>query len=404
MNCGLLGRHLTHSYSPQIHNLLCDYNYGLFEIEPEDLAEFLTERNFDGINVTIPYKKAVIPYCDALSPQAKMLGSVNTIMKTADGRLIGHNTDYFGFSYLLAQSNLSVAGKKVLILGNGGAAATVNAVLQEKRAEVVIISRSGENHYNNLHLHKDAALIVNATPVGMYPNNGYSPLDISLFSNLECVLDLIYNPARTKLLLDAEKRDLITANGLTMLVAQAKESAEWFSGNKIADSRIEEIYSVLQKQMENIILIGMPGCGKSTVGALLAKKAGRTFVDADAVIAEKAGRSISQIFADGGEAAFRKIETEVLGDICKGSGLVIATGGGCVTRTENYPLLHQNGRIIWLKRDISALATDGRPLSQASKLEEMYQKREPLYSAFADCVINNNLTPEDAADKILGGF
>lgn len=404
MNCGLLGRHLTHSYSPQIHNLLCDYTYSLFEIEPEDLAEFLTERNFDGINVTIPYKKAVIPYCDALSPQAKMLGSVNTIVKTADGRLIGHNTDYFGFSYLLAQSNLSVAGKKVLILGNGGAAATVKAVLQEKRAEVVIISRSGENHYNNLHLHKDAALIVNATPVGMYPNNGYSPLDISLFSNLEGVLDLIYNPARTKLLLDAEKRDLITANGLTMLVAQAKESAEWFSGNKIADSRIEEIYSVLQKQMENIILIGMPGCGKSTVGALLAKKAGRTFVDADAVIAEKAGRSIPQIFADGGEAAFRKIETEVLGDIGKGSGLVIATGGGCVTRAENYPLLHQNGRIIWLKRDISALATDGRPLSQASKLEEMYQKREPLYSAFADCIINNNHTPEDAADKILGGF
>ena len=179
MNCGLLGRHLTHSYSPQIHNLLCDYTYSLFEIEPEDLAEFLTERNFDGINVTIPYKKAVIPYCDALSPQAKMLGSVNTIVKTADGRLIGHNTDYFGFSYLIAQSNLSVAGKKVLILGNGGAAATVKAVLQEKRAEVVIISRSGENHYNNLHLHKDAALIVNATPVGMYPNNGYSPLDIS---------------------------------------------------------------------------------------------------------------------------------------------------------------------------------------------------------------------------------
>ena len=404
MSCGLLGRHLTHSYSPQIHSLLCDYTYDLFEIEPEDLAGFLAERNFDGINVTIPYKKAVIPYCDALSPQAKMLGSVNTIVKTADGRLIGHNTDYFGFSYLLSQSNFSVAGKKVLILGNGGAAATVKAALQEQNAKVVIISRTGENHYNNLHLHEDAALIVNATPVGMYPNNGNSPLDISQFYNLEGVLDLIYNPARTKLLLDAEKRNLITANGLTMLVAQAKESAEWFSGNKISDSRIEEIYSKLQKQMENIILIGMPGCGKSTVGALLAKNTGRTFVDADAVIAEKAGRSIPQIFADGGEAAFRKIETEVLSDICKGSGLVIATGGGCVTRAENYPLLHQNGRIIWLKRDISFLPTDGRPLSQANKLEEMYQKREPLYSAFADHVVDNNCAAEDAVDKILGGF
>lgn len=404
MNCGLLGHHLTHSYSPQIHSHLGEYNYQLFDIAPEGLEVFLQSRDFDGINVTIPYKKAVIPYCDALSPQAQQLGAVNTIVKAKDGRLIGHNTDYFGFSFLLAETKLSVAGKKVLILGSGGAAATVQAVLQAQNAETVIISRSGENNYQNLHLHWDTTLIVNATPVGMYPENGMSPVDLSVFPRLEGVLDVIYNPARTKLLLDAEARGIVAANGLSMLVAQAKESAEWFTGTKIPDSKIDEIYSLLQKQMENIILIGMPGCGKSTVGALLAQRTDRLFLDADAAIEEKANMSIPEIFEEHGEAGFRELESAVLGEICKGSGLVIATGGGCVTRPENYPLLHQNGRIIWLKRDISALPTDGRPLSQTQSLAEMYQTRAPLYSAFADRIIENNAAPEDAANRILGGL
>ena len=404
MNCGLLGRHLTHSYSPQIHSHLGSYGYDLFQVEPEDLEAFFQKSAFDGINITIPYKKTAISYCDELSPQAQTLGAVNTIVKTDAGRLIGHNTDYFGFYSLLRKSTLSVSGKKVLVLGSGGAAVTVGAVLRQENAKVVIISRSGENNYQNLHLHTDASVIINATPVGMYPNNGVTPIDLSLFPKLEGVVDLIYNPARTKLLLDAENRGIVAENGLWMLVAQAKESAEWFTGKQIPDSKIAEIYKLLQKQMENIVLIGMPGCGKSTVGNLLAEKTGRKFVDADTAIAEKADISIPEIFANGGEAAFRELETAVLAEICKGSGLVIATGGGCVTRAENYPLLHQNGTIIWIKRDISSLPTDGRPLSQSNDLSQMYQKRAPLYANFADITVENDESVEETANRILGGL
>lgn len=404
MNCGLLGRHLTHSYSPKIHSFLGEYPYSLFQIEPENLDSFLKDKKFDGINVTIPYKKAVLSYCDTLSPQAQRLGSVNTIVKANDGHLIGHNTDYFGFISLLNKSGLSVKGKKVLILGSGGASATVDAVLQEKGAKVIVISRSGVNNYENLHLHKDTSVIVNATPVGMYPDNGVSPIDLTLFPELEGVVDLIYNPARTKLLLDAENRGIIAENGLWMLVAQAKESAEWFTGAKIPDSKISEIYETLKLQMENIILVGMPGCGKSTIGALLAEKLGRTYIDADAAIVAKAGISIPEIFATSGEVAFRQLETAVLSEICKKSGLVIATGGGCVTKEENYPLLHQNGKIVWLQRDISALATDDRPLSQQNNLEEMYNTRAPLYQSFADLTVENDTSAESAVERILGGL
>lgn len=404
MNCGLLGRHLTHSYSPQIHSHLGTYPYDIFQVEPDDLGSFFKKGSFNGINVTIPYKKAVIPYCNALSPQAEKLGSVNTIVKTQDGQLIGHNTDYFGFASLLAQTRLSVSDKKVLVLGSGGAAVTVEAVLQEENAQVIMISRSGENNYQNLHLHSDASVIVNATPVGMYPNNGDSPIDLSLFPKLEGVIDLIYNPARTKLLLDAEARGIVAVNGLWMLVAQAKEAAQWFTGYEIPDRKITEIYEILKQQMENIILIGMPGCGKSTVGTLLAEKTGRIIVDADAAIVKKAGKTIPEILTEDGESVFRKIETAALNEICKESGLVIATGGGCVTRAENYPLLHQNGRIIWIKRDISTLPTDGRPLSQSNKLDEMYKTRSPLYAAFSDATADNNASPEETVEQILGGL
>ena len=401
MKCGLLGRKLGHSYSPQIHGLLGDYSYELFEKEPEQLASFLREGDFTGINVTIPYKKDVIPYLDALSPAARKIGSVNTIVRRADGSLFGHNSDYFGFVSLVKHSGIAVEGKKVLVLGSGGTSNMVVTALRDLGAAPVVISRSGENNYGNLHLHSDASVIVNATPVGMYPNTGVSPIDLNRFPKLDGVLDVIYNPAKTQLLLDAEKLGIPHENGLWMLVAQAKEAAEYFTGKKLPDSCIEKIHGILSRQMKNVVLIGMPGCGKSTIGNLLARKLGRKFVDADEEIIQLAGKSIPEIFAQDGEEIFREWETMALEHLGKQSGLVIATGGGCVTRQRNYPALHQNGSIVWLERDLSLLPTQGRPLSQSNRLEEMYAVRKPLYEAFADVRVANTGSPEDTVTEIL---
>ena len=400
MRCGLLGQMLGHSYSPQIHSHLGDYSYTLFEKEPEELADFLRYGDFSGLNITIPYKKAVIPYCSELSPTAQRLGAVNTIIRQADGSLLGHNTDYFGFSSMVSHSGLRVCGKKVLVLGSGGASNTAVAVMEELGANVFVISRNGENNYSNLYTHTDASVIVNATPVGMYPYTGVSPVALDSFPALEGVLDLIYNPARTQLLLDAEKRGLVTENGLWMLVAQAKEAAQWFTHTTVSDSVIAPIHASLRKQMENIVLVGMPGCGKSTIAQMLAETLGRRFVDSDAEIEATAGCTIPEIFEKSGEEGFRKLETRVLAELGRQSGLVISTGGGCVTRHENYPLLHQNGTIFWLKRDINRLPTDGRPLSQANRLTDMYQIRRPMYECFADHMIDNNGLPEDTLEAI----
>lgn len=401
MQCGLLGRKLGHSYSPQIHNLLGDYSYVLFEKEPDELENFLKNGDFSGLNVTIPYKKEVIPYLSELSPTAQKMGCVNTILRRSDGTLYGHNTDYFGFTSLVRHAGLSVTGKKVLVLGSGGASNTAAAALKDLGASPVVISRSGENNYQNLHRHTDAAAIVNTTPVGMYPNTGVSPIDLALFPHLEGVLDVIYNPARTQLLLDAEKLGIPRENGLWMLVAQAKEAAEVFTGGKISDEVIEKIYRELSHQMKNIVLIGMPGCGKSTIGTLLAEKLGRTLADADEKIISLAGKSIQDIFAQDGEPTFRDWETKALAELGKQSGLVIATGGGCVTQKRNYPLLHQNGYLVWLERDCRVLPTDGRPLSQANDLGKMYAARKPLYEAFADIRVENTDTPAETVQKIL---
>jgi len=401
MKCGLLGRKLGHSYSPQIHGYLGGYSYELFEKEPEELEDFLRKGDFTAINVTIPYKKDVMAYLDEISPTAQKMGAVNTVVRRPNGTLFGHNTDYFGFVSMVKRSGLDVAGKKILVLGSGGASNTAVAALEEMNAHVVIISRSGENNYGNLHLHKDAAAIVNTTPVGMYPNTGISPVDLSLFPKLEGVLDVVYNPARTRLLLDAEKLGLPCQNGLWMLVAQAKEAAEYFTGESISDDVIEEIYNRLCTQMQNIVLIGMPGCGKSTIAQLLSEKLGRRALDADTEVLRLAGKSIPDIFAQEGEDTFRRWETMALEALGKESGAIIATGGGCVTREENYPLLHQNGRIFWLLRSLDALPTDGRPLSQTNKLADLYAVRKPLYEAFADHVIDNSRTPEETVAAIL---
>ena len=401
MQCGLLGRKLGHSYSPQIHARLGDYDYRLFEKEPEALEDFLKNGDYTGLNVTIPYKKDVIPFLDELSPRAKALGAVNTIVRR-DGKLIGHNTDYFGFETMLLSSGVSVRGKKALVCGSGGASNTACAVLREQGANVIVVSRSGENNYRNLDRHYDAALIVNATPVGMYPNVEVSPIDdLAVFPKLEGVLDLVYNPARTSILLKAEALGIPAVNGLRMLVAQAKESAEWFTGAPIDDGCIESIYHTLRRQMENIILIGMPGCGKTTLGTLLAQSLSRPFKDADTELEQTMGRKITYIIPNDGEAAFRALESETLLDLGKQSGLVIATGGGCVTVPGNYARLHRNGTIVWLKRDIDLLPTNGRPLSQAGKLWEMYEKRAPLYERFADFTVENSGDPMQTAREII---
>ena len=401
MKCGLLGRKLGHSYSPQIHAFLGDYSYDLFEKEPDQIQDFLKNGDFTGINVTIPYKKDVIPYLDEISDVARKMGAVNTIVRRPDGSLFGHNTDYFGFASMVKRSGLEVAGKKVLILGSGGASNTVTAVLKELGSTVIVVSRSGENNYANLHLHRDASVIVNTTPVGMYPNTGVSPVDLKQFPHLEGVLDVVYNPARTQFLLDAETLGLPCCNGLWMLVAQAKEATEYFTGIPISDSVIETIYRKLSQQMQNIVLIGMPGCGKSTVAELLAKELKRNLLDADAEIIRLAGKSIPDIFSQDGEEVFRSWETQALDALGKGSGAIIATGGGCVTRPQNYPLLHQNGRIFWLQRPLNVLPTEGRPLSQANALSDLYAVRKPMYESFADHIIDNSGDIRDTVSAII---
>lgn len=401
MKCGLLGRTLGYSYSPKIHGYLGNYSYELFEKEPEELESFLKNGDFNGINVTIPYKKDVIPYLDELSPTARKMGAVNTIVRRSDGTLLGHNTDYFGFQSMIIHAGIPVEGKKALVLGSGGASNTVRNVLLEMGANVIVISRSGENNYNNLHLHKDAALIVNTTPVGVYPKTGISPVDLKQFPSLQGVLDVVYNPAKTQLLLDADAMGLPHENGLWMLVAQAKESSEWFTGNAIDDSVIAKIHQKLSSQMKNIILIGMPGCGKSTIGAMLAKVTGRLFMDADETIVSMAKKSIPDIFSQDGEDVFRQWETTTLAELGKQSGRIIATGGGCVTKERNYNLLHQNGNIFWLQRDIEKLPTNGRPLSQQNSLASMYQTREPMYRQFSDYTVDNNGGVELTVQQIL---
>ncbi len=400
MGYGLLGEHLSHSYSPMIHRELGEYAYDLFEVAPENLADFMTKGNFEGLNVTIPYKKAVMAYCTELSETARSMGCVNTVVRRPDGSLYGDNTDAAGFAWLLDRNGGIQAGEKALVLGSGGAAGTVCRVLESRGARTIQISRTGDNNYVNMYTHQDAVLLVNATPVGMYPNNGESLVDLSRLSNLRCVLDLIYNPRSTKLLLDAEALRIRNENGLSMLVAQAGVATQLFTGAEVPKSKWAKILCKLQSQMENIILVGMPGCGKSTIGKALATKLGRPFVDTDEEIVKEVG-DIPTFFAKYGEEAFRKAETAVLARLGKESGLVIATGGGCVTREENYPLLHQNGTIIRIDRDLADLPTEGRPVSQSTDLSLLFAKRDPLYEDFADLTVENRWSVAHVVDIIL---
>ncbi|MCL2576511.1 MAG: shikimate kinase [Defluviitaleaceae bacterium] len=402
MKCGLLGRKLSHSYSPAIHASFGDYDYTLFEIEPENLSDFMKTENFHGINVTIPYKQSVIEFCAELSPVAREIRSVNTIVRRPNGELFGDNTDAAGFKKMVEQLGVSVAGKKIIIFGSHGSSLSVQYVMRELGAGEIIVVAIEDNCPEFLQKHSDATIVINCTPTGMYPNVGAGdpPVSITHFPKLEAVLDVVYNPARTWLMIDAEEREIPTIGGLTMLVGQAAVSSEIFTGKKISDTKEASVIEMLRRRMENIIIIGMPGSGKSTHGRLIAAKLNKPFIDADAEIEKAAERTIPEIFAEEGEEAFRAKETEVLAKFGKESGLVIATGGGCVTREENYRHLHQNGIIIFTERDTGELAREGRPLSQGD-LNDMYKKRLPMYRHFADITVKVDGNPQYVAERIM---
>lgn len=401
IKCGLLGEKLPHSYSPQIHSLLGEYEYLLYEKREDELEAFIKSKEWDGLNVTIPYKKDVIKYLDSLGDTALKAGSVNTVVRRSDGTLYGDNTDVYGFIKMVEHSGISVEGKKVLVLGSGGASVAVVTALKQLNALPVIISRRGEDNYNNLEKHYDAEVIVNTTPVGMYPNVGNSPVEPEQFPHLKGVLDVIYNPSLTELLLKAQRLGIKVENGLYMLVAQAKKSSEIFTGNTISDDVIDRIYNKLNGNMKNIVLIGMPGVGKSTIAGELAAITGRTVVDSDSEIYRRTGFTPKELITEKGENYFREVEKAVISDTGKESGLIIATGGGVVTREENFYSLHQNGNIIWLIRDLDKLDNTDRPLSQSKGVAVLYEQREPLYRKFADYVIINEEDKKVVAHKIL---
>ncbi len=401
MRFGLLGEHLGYSYSPQIHRELHGEEYKCYEVAPEKIGEFLTRTDLDGMNVTIPYKQTVIPYCVSLSETARRIGAVNTLVSRPDG-WHGYNTDYDGFCYMLLAAGIDPEGKKALVLGSGGASRTARTALTDLGAkEVVIISRSGRDNYDNLERHRDAGLIVNTTPVGTYPGNGERLLDLTAFPECEGVSDVVYNPSRTALLLQAEELGIRYTGGIGMLVAQARRSAELWLDRQFPDDEVQRIRRLMESSMQNIVLIGMPGSGKTSIGKALQEKTGRRLIDTDKEIVRRTGRKIPDIIENDGEAAFRQLETAVIREAGKESGCIIATGGGCVTQRQNYPLLHQNGRIVWVRRALDQLPTAGRPLSRAGGMEKMFEERKELYAAFADITVSNDTTISEAADRIL---
>ena len=402
---GLLGRKLGHSYSVPIHRALGNEAYALYELEPDALSAFLRRPDIGGLNVTIPYKRDVMTYCDELDETARQIGSVNTIVRRADGTLKGYNTDAYGLAYLAEQTQISFAERKVVIFGSGGASLTAQAVAKNGGARaVVVVSRSGEENYNNLERHADAEVLINTTPLGMVPNTGEMPADPALFPACKGVLDLVYNPRRTALLLRAEELGISCADGLGMLVAQAKAAEELFFDRAIDDGENRRILRLLRESMQNIVLIGMPGSGKTTVGAALGKLTGRKVIDLDEQIVGVAGRSIPEIFADSGEAAFRALEREQALVWGRESGLILVCGGGIVKDERNYPALRQNGRIYQIARETTQLAREGRPLSAHADLDAMQRERAPLYRRFRDAEIANDASPEDAAQRIWNDY
>lgn len=402
---GLIGEKLGHSYSKTLHALLADYSYELLALAPDALEGFLRSRTLDGFNVTIPYKQAVMPYCAELSETARRIGSVNTVVRRADGSLYGDNTDAYGFAMMAKRAGIDFTGRKTLVLGSGGTGLTACDAVRSAGGTPVVISRHGENRYDNLEKHADAAFVVNATPVGMHPNTDASPVDLRRLPQLRGVLDVIYNPLRTRLLLQAAELGIPCACGLGMLVYQAVRACELFTGEAVAPERAEGAEAALRKAALNLVLVGMPGCGKSTVGRELKRLTGMPLADIDAEIERAAGKSIPAIFQAEGEAGFRAREAEQLARFAAGNGQIIVTGGGAVLSAANRERLRCNGYAVHLTRALEQLSTKGRPLSQsAERLSEMQREREPLYAACADATVANQTTPAECARVILEGF
>lgn len=403
----LIGKSLGHSFSKPIHEALGAYSYSLRELPDEAaVGEYLTRRQFDGCNVTIPYKQTVMPYCDEIDERALRIGAVNTIVNRG-GRLIGYNTDYDGFAYMLARKNIQLANKKVLLLGTGGTSKTAAAVAQDAgAASVHFASRhpaKGQLHYQEAMQQGNFDVIINVSPAGMYPHNGETPLNLACFAGLQAVADVVYNPLKTRLLLDAADLGLLTAGGLPMLVEQAIAAARLYTGLPLKNGETEKILRQTARQMENIVLIGMPSSGKSKLGKVLAKKTGKEFLDLDHALEQKTGRTIPAIFAEDGEETFRQLETEVLAEETKKPGRVLATGGGVVTQSQNIPLLRQNGVVVFLNRPLRLLQVGGhRPLStNAAALAKMAETRLPLYRKAADIEVDNHAPFMQVVRKVL---
>ena len=407
MRYGLIGEKLGHSFSKDIHERIADYTFDLIPLSKEEFKTFMEKKEFTALNVTIPYKKDVIPYLDEMDEHAKAIGAVNTIVNR-DGKLKGYNTDFTGFLYMVKKHNVHMEGKKVLIIGNGGASAAIQAVVQHESAGsmviVDVVPGNGAISYDEMFSsHLDAEIIINTSPIGMYPRIGNAPIDISMFHKCEAVLDVIYNPILTRLCFEAQEMDIKRVNGLEMLIAQAKQSVEFFLDKSIDDQIIDDIYQDMLRERCNIVLIGMPSAGKTTIGKMLENRMQKEFIDLDDIIIEKAGKSIPEIFEESGEAGFRAIETEAAIEVSKLNNKIIATGGGTIKHKVNMDYLRQNGITIFIDRDVDKLISSdpNRPLSKSSDaLQKMHAERLPLYQKYAAYVAVNNSDIESTVTEI----